>query len=199
MCFEKHFISYSCIFISYIQALRYVFKNSGYFSKKEFFQIFDWSIVFFNQSKFLLKILVSLYLVWLIEPVFRSIKHRELSFFIKLSFDLFKHLFKTFQNFFLSLRLSKAPQKFFVIFHQNSCKVSLSLRWYVYFTLPFALFFSFSCIISWFLGNFQTMLNLGFLINQALFCEFDQWVLFLQWCIHDLYWLIWSIWGFVKN
>ena len=69
MFFEKHFISYSCIFISYIQALRYVFKNSGYFSKKEFFQIFDWSIVFFDQSKFLLKILVSLCLVRLIEPV----------------------------------------------------------------------------------------------------------------------------------
>ena len=122
-----------------------------------------------------------------------------IKFFKKLSCNLFNHLFKTFQNFFLSLRLGKAPQKFFVIFLQNSCKVSLSLSRYVYFTLPFALFFSFSCIISWFLGNFRPMLNLGFLINQALFCEFNQWVLFLQWCIHDLYWLIWSIWSFVKN
>ena len=129
--------------------------------------------MFFDQSKFLLKILVSLCLVRLIEPVFRSIKHRELSFFIKLSFDLFKHLFKTFLKIFLSLRLDKAPQKFFVVLLQNSCKVSLFLSRYVYFTLPFALFFSFSCIISWFLGIFRTMLKLGFLINQALFCEFD--------------------------
>ena len=105
-----------------------------------------------------------------------------------------------FQNFFLSLQLDKAPQRFFfVIFLQISCKVSLSLSRYVYITLPFALFFTFSCIISWFLGNFRTMHNLGFLINQALFYEFDQWVLLLQCCIHDLYWLIWSFWGFVKN
>ena len=122
-----------------------------------------------------------------------------IKFFKKLSFDLFKHLFKTFLNFFFSLQLGKAPQKFFVVFLQNSYKVSLFLSRYVYFTLPFALFFSFSCIISWFLGIFRTMLKLGFFINQALFCEFDQWVLFLHWCLHDLYWLIWSIWGFVKN
>ena len=32
----------------------------------------------------------------------------------------------------------------------------------------------------------QTMLKLGFLINQVLFYEFDQWVLLLQ-CIRDLY------------
>ena len=106
---------------------------------------------------------------------------------------------KLFQNFSLSLRLSKAPQRFFVVFLQISCKVSLSLSWYVYIALPFALFFTFSCIILWFLGNFRTIHNLGFLFNQALFYEFDQWVLLLQWCIHDLYWLIWSIWGFVKN
>ena len=109
------------------------------------------------------------------------------------------NFFKTFQNFFLSLRLDKAPQRFFVVFLQISCKVFLSLSRYVYITLPFALIFTFSCIISWFLGNFRTMHNLGFLINQALFYEFDQWVLLLQCCIHDLYWLIWSIWGFVKN
>ena len=96
---------------------------------------------------------------------------------------------KLFQNFFLSLRLDKAPQRFFVIFLQISCKVSLSLSRYIY-TLPFALIFTFSCIISWFLGNFRTMHNLGFLINQALFYEFDQWILLLQCCIHDLCWLI---------
>ena len=110
---------------------------------------------------------------------------------------------KLFQNFYKLFSLSPTWQGstkiFFVVFLQISCKVSLSLSLYVYITLHFALFFTFSCIISWFLGNFQTIHNLGFLINQALFYEFHQWVLLLQWCIHDLYWLIWSIWGFVKN
>lgn len=36
------------------------------------------------------------------------------------------HFFKTFQNFFLSLRLGKAPQRFFVVFLQIFCKVFLS-------------------------------------------------------------------------
>ena len=163
-----------------------------------FFQIFDWSNLFFDQSKSFLKFLVRLCLVRLIEPVFWSIKHRESSF-LKTQFWLVQTSFQNFSKFFFSLQLGKAPQKFFVVFLQNSYKVSLSLSRYVYFTLPFALFFSFSCIISWFLGIFRTMLKLGFFINQALFCEFDQWVLFLHWCLHDLYWLIWSIWGFVKN
>ena len=109
------------------------------------------------------------------------------------------NFFKSLLNFSLSLWLDKASKRFFVIFLQISCMVSLSLSRYVYITLPFALFFTFSCIISWFLDNFWTIHNLGFLINQAMFYEFDQWVLLLQCCIHDLYWLIWSIWGFVKN
>ena len=106
---------------------------------------------------------------------------------------------KLFKTFFSLSDLARLHKNFFVVFLQISCKVSLSLSRYVYIILPFVLFFTFSCIISWFLGNFQTMHNLGFLINQALFYEFDQWVLLLQCCIHDLYWLIWSIWRFVKN
>ena len=100
---------------------------------------------------------------------------------------------RTFQTFFSLSNLARLHRDFFVVFLQIFCKVSLSLSRYVYITLPFALFFSFACTLSWFLDNFWTMLNLGFLINQALFYEFDQWVLLLQWCIHDLYWLIWSI------
>ena len=197
---EKHFISYSCIFISYIQCFEMYFQKLGYFSKKMFFQFFNWSNLFFDQSKSFLKFLVSLCLVRLIEPVFQSIEHRESSF-LKTQFWLVQTSFQNFSKLFFSLSDSERLHRdfFFVVFHQNSCKVSLSLSRYVYFTLPFALFFSFSFIISWFLGNFRTMLNLGFLINQALFYEFYQWVLFLQWRIHDLYWLIWSIWGFVKN
>ena len=77
---KKHFISYSCIFISYIQCFKVCFQKSGYFSKKMFFQIFDWSNLIFDQSKSFWKILMSLCPVRLIEPVFRSIEHRELGF-----------------------------------------------------------------------------------------------------------------------
>ena len=77
---EEHFISYSCIFLSYIQCFEVSFQKSGYFSKKLFFQNFDWSNLIFNQSKSYLKNLVSLCLVWLIEPIFWSIEHHDSSF-----------------------------------------------------------------------------------------------------------------------
>ena len=134
---------------------------------------------------------------WLIEPIFRSIETAFKIFCEPLSVSINRNwflinqnswirflknqiwlvqtnFFKTFQNFFLSLRLGKAPHRFFVVFLQISCKVFLSLNRSVHITLPFALIFTFSCIISWFLGNFRTMHNLGFFINQALFYEFDQ-------------------------
>ena len=117
---------------------------------------FDQSKLIFDQSK-------------LVNQVFKKIR-----------FDLFKTLF---QKNFKPLSLSPTRQgstKIFCRFPPNFLKVSLSLSRYVYITLPFALFFSFPCIISWFLGNFRIMLNLGFLINQALFYEFDQWVLKVQ-------------------
>ena len=47
---EKHFISYSCIFISYIKFFEVYFQKSGYFSEKMFFPDFQliqsifWSI-----------------------------------------------------------------------------------------------------------------------------------------------------------
>ena len=52
---EEYFISYSCIFISYIQCFEVSFQKSGYFSKKLFFQNFDWSNLIFDQSKSCLK------------------------------------------------------------------------------------------------------------------------------------------------
>ena len=160
---EKHFISYSCIFISYIQCFEVYFQKSSYFSKKMFFQIFDWSNLFFDQSKSFFKILVSLCLVRLIETIFRSIEHRESGFFKRGSWLFQKHLFKSFSSFLsLSLRLGKVPQRIFCRFPSNFLQNFSLLSRYVYFTLPFALFLSFSCIISWFLGNFWTMLNLGF-------------------------------------
>ena len=93
-------------------ALRYVFKNSVFFffKTRSFIQIFDWSIVFFDQSKFLLKILVSLYLVRLIEPIFQSIEHRESSFLknsVLTYSTIFSKLFKTFFSLSDSARLHR--------------------------------------------------------------------------------------------
>ena len=92
---EEHFISYSYIFISYIQCFEVSFQKSSYFFKKLFFQNFDWSNLIFDQLKSFWKISVSLCLVRLIELVFRSIEHRESSF-LKTMFDWFKTLFQIF-------------------------------------------------------------------------------------------------------
>ena len=114
---EEHFISYSCIFISYIQCFEVSFQKSGYFSKKLFFQNFDWSNLIFDQSKSCLKNSVSLCLVQLIEPIFRSIEHRVSSFLktvLWLIQTLFQNLFQTF----LSLsELARLHRRFFVVFN----------------------------------------------------------------------------------
>ena len=195
MCFEKHFISYSCIFISYIQCFEVCFQKFSFFFfffKQGVFPDFQLVHCVFRSIEILVKNFS--------EPLSGSIDWTCFSINQTLWIKFFKNSVLTYSNIFsklfktFSLSLSDSARlyrDFFVVFLQNSCKVSLSLSLYVYFTLPFALFFSFSCIISWFLSNFRTMLNLGFLINQVLFYEFDQWVLFLQWCIHDIYWLIW--------
>ena len=101
-------------------------KKSSFFSKKQFFQNFDWSNLIFDQSKSCLKNSVSLCLVRLIEPVFRSIEHR-VSGFLKTILWFIQTLFKSFFKLFsLSLRLGRAAQSFFVVFYLNFCKVFLS-------------------------------------------------------------------------
>ena len=115
--FEKLFISYSCIFLSYIQCFEVSFQKWGYFSKKLFFQNFDWSNLIFDQSKSLFKTSVSLCLVRLIELVFRSIEHRDSSFF-KTVFWLIQTLFQNFFQTFLSLSdLARLHRRFFVVFY----------------------------------------------------------------------------------
>ena len=104
---ENHFISYSCIFFNSSMLWGEVTSNSFDFQKIHFFYNFDRSSLFFDQSKLCLKILVSLCLVRLIEPVFRSIEHRESSFFLNTVFDSFKTLF---QNFFKLSSLSPTWQ-----------------------------------------------------------------------------------------
>ena len=75
---EKHFISYSCIFIHYIQRFEEFFQKTRlFFSKILFFQNFSWSNLFFDQSKLHLKFFVSFCLFRSIETDFRLIKNRE--------------------------------------------------------------------------------------------------------------------------
>ena len=154
---EKNFILYSCILFIIFNALRSFFKNQViFFQKILFFQNFDWFNLFFDQLKLHLKFFVSFYLFRSIETDFRSIENRKSAFFFKIRSWLFQIIFfKSFSTFFSLSDSARLHKEFLVIFLQISCKVSLSLSRYVYFTLPFALFFSFSCIISWFLDKFS--------------------------------------------
>ena len=126
LVFWKSISSHTHVFfISYIQYFEVCFQKSGYFSKKIFFQIFDWSNLFFDQLKSCLKICVSLCLVRLIDPVF-SINRTSWIWFFKHGSWLFQKFFSSF----LSLSDSDlAPPQFFVVFDPFFCKVSLSKHW----------------------------------------------------------------------
>ena len=114
---EERFISYSCIFISYIQCFEVSFQKLGYFSKKLFFQNFDWSNLIFDQSKSCLKNSVNLCLVRLIEPVFQLIEHR-VSSFLKTVLWLIQTPFQNPFETFLSLSdLARLHRRFFVVFN----------------------------------------------------------------------------------
>ena len=154
---EKHFISYSCIFISYIQCFEVCFQKSGYFSKKMFFQIFDWSNLFFDQSKSFLKFLVSLCLVRLIEPVFRSIKHRESSF-LKTQFWLVQTSFQNFSNFFSLSSTWQGSTEIFCCFPPKFLQ-RFSLP------KPVCLFYPSFCIV--FLIFMHNLMVFGYFLNYA--------------------------------
>ena len=128
----------------YIQCFEVSFsKKSGFSLKKLFFQNFNWSNLFFDQSKFCFKIYVSLCLVRLIELDFRSIKDR-ISSFLKQFFDYFKKLF----NFSSLSDLARQHITFFVVFFLNFCKVFLPKGRYDYSIPPFCFIFMISCIFS---------------------------------------------------
>ena len=93
---EKHFISYSCILFLIFNALRSVFKNQVVFLQNSVFAYFRLIQSVFNQSKFILKFYVSLYLFQLIETVFRSIEYHESGFFKNKSWHFQTHFFKSF-------------------------------------------------------------------------------------------------------
>ena len=127
MCFGRAFhLMLMHFFFFYSILWGKISKNHVFLSKKCFFQNFDWSNLIFDQSKSCFKNSVSLYLVRLIELVFRSIEHRISGFFLKTVLWLFQTSFsKSFSTFSLSLLLGKAALKFFVVFFLNFCKVFL--------------------------------------------------------------------------
>ena len=195
MCFEKAFHLILMHFYLFFQCFEVCFQKSGYFFKKIFFQIFDWSKLFFDQSKSCLKICVSLCLVRLIKPIFRSIEHRE-SGFLNMDLDFFKSFFK----FSLSLRFRLGStsdfRRFWSFLLQGFSLQTLVRPFYPSFCLLFSHFMHFHAFLIW---EFRTMHNLGILLILAKSCVIDHWVLLVYCYIHDLCWKIWSIWSFVKN
>ena len=126
MCFGRAFHLILMHFYILYSMLWGKFSKSGYFSKKLFFQNFDWSNLIFDQSKSCLKNSVSLCLVRLIEPIFRSIEHRVSSFLktvLWLIQTLFQNLFQTSLS--LSPTWQGCTEDFFCRFWPNFCKVFL--------------------------------------------------------------------------
>ena len=100
-------------------------RNQGFSLKNCFFQNFDWSNLIFDQSKSCFKNYVSLYLVRLIVPVFRSIEHR-ISGFLKTILWLFQTSFsKSFSTFLLSPTWQGSTTNFLSFSSSNFCKVFL--------------------------------------------------------------------------
>ena len=87
LVFLKNFASHTHAFYPYFQCLEDFMQKLGCFSWN-----FDWSRLFFNQSKFIQNFLVSLCLFRSIETDFQSIENHE-SGFLKTEFDLFKLTF----------------------------------------------------------------------------------------------------------
>ena len=116
MCFGRAFhLILMHFYILYSMLWGKISKNQVFFfsPKSCFFQNFDWSNLIFDQSKSCFKNSVSLYLVWLIEPVFRSIEHRVSGFFKNSSLTISNIFFKSFFNFFsLSLTWQGCTQIF---------------------------------------------------------------------------------------
>ena len=135
-----------------------------FLSKTVFFQNFDWSNLIFNQSKSSFKNFVSLCLVRLIKPIFRSIEHRVSAFFKK-SLWLIQTFFKSsFQTFLLSPTWQGSTTNFlsfsFSIFARfSSLKVDKTIL-----SLFLVLFSCFHAYFHAFKGHFRTSIDLGFLL-----------------------------------
>ena len=130
-----------------------------------------------------------------------SINRRSYFIFSKTVLWLFQIIFfKKFLNFSSLSDLARQHFSFFVVFFHNFCKVFLPQGRYDYSIPPFCFIFMISCIFFMHLRDiFGPLYFWDFFMIQALFSEIDHWLLMGYWYIHDWYWLIWSIWGFVKN
>ena len=180
------------------------------------FEVFLKCVFDFFKTVFFLKNFVSLYQLRLIQSIFWSIeiafkifmeslsisinRISRIRFIKNLDLTCWNHFFKNFSKLFLSVPLGKAPQQAFCRFPPNFLQ-SFSLHkpvcpYYPLFCIDFHVFMHY---FMFFWVNFRTMYKLRFLMYQALFFEIDQWVLLLYWYIPNLWWLIWSIWGFVIN
>ena len=174
-------------------------KNLVFSLKSCFFQNFDWSNLFFNQSKSCFKNYVSLCLVRLIEPVFRSIEDR-ISGFLKQFFDCFKTSFsKRFFNFSSLSDLARLHYNFLSFSSKNFARFSSLKASKTILSLLLVLFSCFHAYFHAFKGYIQNFWDMGFLLIQGLFSEINHWVLLGYCYIHVCYWLIWSIWGYMKN
>ena len=200
MCFGRAFHLILMHFFSYIQCLKVRFqKIRFFFLKAVFFQNFDWSNLIFDQSKSCFKNSVSLYLVRLIEPVFRSIEHR-VSGFLKTVLWLFQTSFsKVFQLFFSLFDLARLQSNFLSFSSSIFARFSSLKAGKTILSLFLVLFSCFHAFFHAFKRYFHTFWILGFLLIQGYFSEIDHWVLLVYCYIHDCCWLIWSIWGFMKN
>ena len=143
---------------------------------------------------------MSLCLFRLIEPVFRSIENC-ISGFLKQFFDCFKNiLFKKFFNFSSLSDLARILYNFFCRFPPKFLQGFPPSRPVWLFYPSFLVYFHFFMhFFHAFRGYFRNFWFLGFLMIQGLFSKIDHWVLMGYWYIHVWYWLIWSIWGFMKN
>ena len=186
-------------FLLYSMLWGKISKNQVFSLKSCFFQNSDWSNLIFDQSKSCFKNSVSLCLVRLIELVFRSIEHR-ISGFFKTVLWLFQNIiFKKFFNFSSLSDLARQHYKFLSLSSSIFARFSSLKAGKTILSLLLFLFSCFHAFFHAFKGYFRNFWILGFLLIQGLFSEIDHWFLLGYCCIHDCCWLIWSIWGFMKN
>ena len=142
---------------------------------------------------------MSLCLVRLIEPVFRSIEDC-ISGFLKTVLWLFQNIFfKSFSTFLLSPTWQGSTTIFLSFFSKIFARFSSLKAGKTILSLILFLFSCFHAFFHAFKGYSRTSLDLGFLLIQGYFSEIDHWVLLGYCYIHDCCWLFWSIWGFMKN
>ena len=134
---EKHFISYSCIFISYIQCFEECFQKSGYFFLKDVFLDFRSIQTVFRSIEISFKILCELLSVSINRNWFSINRNSWIKFFKNSVLTCSNIFFKTF---FSLSNSGKAPQRFFCRFPPNFLQ-SFSLP------KPVCLFYPSFCIV----------------------------------------------------